>query len=149
MKQKSILLVDDDVEDQEFFTEALGAIENAKLFGIANNGKEVLAILTNTISLPDHIFMDFNMPVMNGIECLTELGKNPKTKDIPVVILSGSIEQAGPARKLGAEFIKKSADIQGLQTQLHRIINLDITVDYVLLDQSVFVKNFRSDITKN
>ncbi|HYJ65811.1 MAG TPA: response regulator [Parafilimonas sp.] len=141
MKPKSVLLVDDDIDDREFFIEALDAIENVNLFGVANNGKEALDLLTNSVSLPDHIFMDFNMPVMNGIECLTEMEKNQKTREIPVVILSGSIEQAGSARKLGAGFIKKSADIQALRTDLHRIINLNITVDYLILDQQVPVKS--------
>ena len=80
MKPKYILLVDDDIDDQEFFIDALGAIENANLFGVANNGKEALALLANSVPLPDHIFMDFNMPVMNGIECLTENRKKPENK---------------------------------------------------------------------
>jgi CheY-like chemotaxis protein len=140
MGSKSIFLVEDDMDDQEFFIEALDAIENTNVYGVAKNGKEALAMLTNSFSLPDYIFMDFNMPLMNGIECLTEIGKNPHTRDIPVVILSGSIEQAGPARKLGAEFIRKSPEIEELRTQLNRIINLNITVNYVISDQPVSVK---------
>ena len=50
--------------------------------------------------------MDYNMPVMNGIECLTEIGKRPHTRHIPVVFLSGSIEQADRARELGADSLK-------------------------------------------
>ena len=137
MKPKSIFLVEDDIDDQEFFIEALLAIENTNLYGIANNGKEALSMLKNSISQPDHIFMDFNMPLMNGIECLTEIGKNPRTKDIPVVILSGSIEQADHAGKLGAGFIKKSADLQQLRTELHRIINSNLTVSYVTVSEPV------------
>ena len=136
MKQKSIFLVEDDTDDQNFFIEALSAIENTNVYGVASNGKEALSMLKNSISLPDHIFMDFNMPVMNGIECLTEIGKGPETRDIPVVILSGSIEQANRARELGAGFIKKSADIQELRTELHRIINLNITGFYAISDQA-------------
>ena len=140
MKQKSIFLVEDDIEDQEFFIEALSAIENTNMYGVANNGKEALAMLKNSIAMPDHIFMDFNMPIMNGIECLKEIGKNPQTRAIPVAILSGSIEQAGPAGKLGAAFIRKSPEIEELRTQLNRIINLNITVNYVISDQPVSVK---------
>ena len=135
MKLKSVLLVDDDIDDQQFFIEALGAIENTNLYGVANNGKEALSMLKNSISPPDHIFMDHNMPVMNGIECLTEIGRGRETRDIPVVILSGSIEQAERARELGAGFIKKSADIQQLRTELHRIINLNATGFYGISDQ--------------
>ena len=145
MKQKSIFLVEDDTDDQNFFIEALSAIENTNVYGVASNGKEALSMLKDSISLPDHIFMDFNMPVMNGIECLIEMGKDPQTRDIPVVILSGSIEQAGPAAKLGAGFIRKSPEIEELRTQLHRIINLNITVNYVISDQTVSVKAGNSE----
>ena len=88
---KNIFLVDDDKEDQEFFIEALNKIENAKLYGIASNGKEALDTLKKTDTLPDFIFMDFNMPLMNGIECLFEITNLARTKDIPVLMLSSAI----------------------------------------------------------
>ena len=79
---KSIFLVEDDKDDQDFFTEALNEIANTKLFAIASNGIEALLRLKHSIILPDIIFMDINMPVMNGIECLVELTQNPLTKYI-------------------------------------------------------------------
>ena len=129
---KNILLVDDDIDDQEFFIEALELLDNVNLYGVANNGKEALGILGNSVSLPDLIFLDVNMPVMNGLECLTEIVKNPRTNTIPVIILSSAFEQAELSRKLGAKgFIKKSSDLKGLRTELHRIITLNITVNYL------------------
>jgi CheY-like chemotaxis protein len=99
---------------------------------VANNGKEALGILGNSVSLPDLIFLDINMPVMNGLECLIEIVKNPRTNTIPVVILSSAFEQAEHSRKLGAKgFIKKSPDLKELRTELHRIITLKITVNYL------------------
>ena len=132
---KNILLVDDDLDDQEFFIEALTEIENAHLFGVANNGIEALKILENPNSLPDYIFLDFNMPVMNGIECLTNIKKLAVTKDIPVVMLSGAFEQAELSRRLGAKgFIKKSSDIHELQKELQRTLNLEIVVNYIITE---------------
>lgn len=129
---KKILLVDDDVDDQEFFIEALTGIENTHLFGIANNGIEALKSLDNVNALPDYIFLDFNMPLMNGVECLMNIRTQTVTKDIPVFMLSSAIEQAELSRTLGAKgFIKKSADIYELHTQLDRIINENIIVNYV------------------
>ena len=135
---KNVLLVDDDIDDQEFFTEALTGIENAHLFGVANNGMEALKILENPDALPDYIFLDFNMPVMNGIEkCLVNIKKLTITKDIPVVMLSGAFEQAELSRKFGAKgFIKKSSDIYGLRTELQRILNLEIVVNYITTEQT-------------
>src|ERR1022692_4204447 len=77
---KSVLLVEDNEHDQLFFIRALSEIENATLYDIANNGKEAHDKLENPVILPDHIFLDLNMPVMDGIECLTEIIKKPQTK---------------------------------------------------------------------
>jgi len=137
MKSKGILLVDDDTDDQEFFIDALSELENVNLHGVANNGREALDMLTNSISLPDLIFMDFNMPLMNGIECLSEIVNIPRIRDIPVIMLSGAFEQAALSLKLGAKgFIKKSFDITELRANLHQIISPDLTVSYVITDQT-------------
>jgi len=134
---KNIFLVDDDKEDQEFFIEALNKIENAKLYGIASNGKKALDTLKKTDTLPDFIFMDFNMPLMNGIECLFEITNLARTKNIPVFMLSSAIEQAEVSRKFGAKgFIKKTSDKAVLITELLRIINFGITVNYIVTDKT-------------
>src|SRR5687767_3422161 len=82
---KSIFLVEDDKDDQFFFTECIEKIENATLYGVASTGREALDKLENSPKLPDMIFMDISMPRMNGIECLTEIIKNPRLKNIPVL----------------------------------------------------------------
>ena len=123
---KSILLVEDDIDDQEFFIEALSNIENVTLYAVANNGKEALDKLKDSEILPDIIFTDINMPVMNGIECLSELIKNPQTMNIPVFILSSSTPHGELACTLGAKaFIKKPGDSKMLRDQLEVMINSD------------------------
>ena len=88
-----ILLVEDDIDDQYFFREALSLLSPALSCQIAENGVEALKLLKE---LPrfDIIFMDINMPKMNGIECLQILRSNDSYKNIPVVILSTSSDQA-------------------------------------------------------
>lgn len=127
MKQhKNIFLVDDDPDDQLSFIEALSQIENATLYDVANNGKEALERLEHSSSLPALIFMDINMPVMNGIECLSEIIKNPQIRNIPVVILTSDTVQAELVCKLGAKaFLKKPGDSKILREQLQQMINLD------------------------
>ena len=97
---KNLFLVDDDTDDQEFFIEALSKLENVTLSGIANNGKEALDKLKHSDVLPDYIFLDYNMPLMNGIECLAELKKLPLTKDIPVFMLSTALNRQNLAKEL-------------------------------------------------
>ena len=121
---KNIFLVEDDLDDQQFFIEALSGVENVNLFGVSGNGAEALSTLKSYGSLPDYIFLDFNMPLMNGIDCLKEIAKNPRTKDIPVIMLSSAFEQAGLAHKCGAKgFIKKTPYISKLKRELNQIIN--------------------------
>lgn len=129
-KSKSILLIEDDKNDQFFFIEALREIKFAKLLDIAENGEEALHKLSNSITLPDLIFSDIHMPIMNGVECLAEIIKNPLTKNIPVVILSSAIEQIEIVRKLGAQaFIKKPNSIDTLRERVEELIHLDFAKD--------------------
>ena len=134
---KSIFLVEDDKEDQEFFTECIDDIENATIYGVANNGREALDKLENSTKLPDMIFMDINMPYINGLECLTAIKKNTRLKDIPVVMLSTDTGQAQLSCILGAKaFIKKPADCKLLHAKVEQMINLDFIVDSKIAHQS-------------
>ena len=129
-RSKTILLVEDNKLYQLLFIQVLKEIKHAILYGIANNGKEALDKLENSAILPDLIFTDINMPVMDGIECLTEIKKNPKIKDIPVVVLSSATPQIELVQKLGAKaFLKKPSDIHSLREQLEQMINLDFADD--------------------
>lgn len=112
MIMKHVLLIEDDADDQEFFANALKQYQNINLLGISKNGKEAINLLKSAATLPDIIFLDYNMPVMNGIECLNEIKNNLRTECIPVFMLSESMEKAEVACKLGAEkFIQKSDSI--------------------------------------
>jgi CheY-like chemotaxis protein len=136
---KNILLVEDDKDDQFFFIEALSQIENAYLYDIANNGKEALHRLTNSIYLPDLIFMDINMPGMNGIECLSEIIKNPKFMNIPVIILTTSTNERALACKIGAKaFIEKPTDSTLLLQKLEQMIHLDFIADNLIASQTFY-----------
>ncbi len=120
---KNTLLVEDDKDDQTFFMQALADIGNTMLCDVVNNGKEALEILKRSITLPSFIFMDVNMPLMNGIECLSELKKNPKTKNIPVVMLTTSKAQTIKAIKLGAKsFIVKPDNFTALCRELEKVL---------------------------
>jgi CheY-like chemotaxis protein len=84
----TILLIEDDQDDCYLFTDAVKRIFPAITIVNANNFLEAMACLT--VSHPDIIFLDLNMPFKNGIESLTELKANSTFKSIPVVIFSNS-----------------------------------------------------------
>jgi len=121
---KFVLLVEDDPDDQEFFKDALSGIGNAVLYGIAGNGAKAIERLESASMLPDLIFMDVNMPLMNGIECIARLKTDPRTQNIPVVMLSTAIWEMEMVRLLGAKaFIKKTGNSLVLREQMQQIIN--------------------------
>jgi len=103
--EKIFLLADDDADDIELFCEALGEIDASIICHCATDGKKVLEILQNeTLKKPQVIFMDINMPGMNGWECLKQLKDSEAFKHIPVLIYSTSNHQreADQALDMGA-----------------------------------------------
>ena len=90
MNLKRILLVEDDTEDQFLFNHALDCIKLGAFCKAVTNGQEALDHLNHTTDY-EIIFLDLNMPVMTGVECLKILKENEKYKNIPVVIITTAL----------------------------------------------------------
>jgi signal transduction histidine kinase/CheY-like chemotaxis protein len=83
---RSILLIDDDLETLQLFTRILSTSpENYRVLQ-STNGEEALSLLHSR--KVDLILLDLYMPRMNGFVFLEEKNKQPKWKDIPVIILT-------------------------------------------------------------
>ncbi|MGN6165342.1 MAG: response regulator [Flavisolibacter sp.] len=90
---KHIVYVDDDEEDRAFFYEILKDIDSNIKLSVFNNGYDLLDFLQNHQKhhqLPCSIICDMQMPLLNGIELLRILKKEPAWQHIPVVIFSTS-----------------------------------------------------------
>lgn len=91
VNQTRFLLVDDDEDDICVFKEVLEDVNPAINLACAGDGKEALKLLKQEQNkLPDVIFLDLNMPLMGGKECLSELKKDPQLKRIPVIMYTTS-----------------------------------------------------------
>ncbi len=127
---KRFLLVDDDLDDTGLFSEALHEIDPAIICYVEHNGKAALDKLHNKeFYTPDIVFIDINMPGMNGWQFLKELKKEPAFQNIPVMMYSTS-SYAGDADRaidLGALcFFTKPSDYNVLKEILKAIAdNLD------------------------
>ncbi|MCW7500433.1 response regulator [Leptospira soteropolitanensis] len=66
------------------------------------NGEEALNALLSGSHDPDMLFLDLNMPVMDGWEFLKAISKHPKYEKLPIYILTSSIDPTDKARS--AEF---------------------------------------------
>lgn len=91
----SVLLVEDNKTDQLLTKKALESVMDLKDLHIVDDGLEALHYLRNEVgkdkvALPDLIFLDLNMPRLDGREVLAELKSDSVLKQIPVVILTTS-----------------------------------------------------------
>jgi CheY-like chemotaxis protein len=88
---KPILLVEDDLVDAMTFKRALGDLEIRNQVIHSLNGEEALEYLRNDDNAqPCFVFLDLNMPRMNGIEFLKIVKADDKLKKIPIVVLTTS-----------------------------------------------------------
>lgn len=89
-QRRQIILVDDDEEDRQIFTSALEDLNLNAEIGQFNNGVDLMAyLLDSSKQLPDLIFLDLNMPLMNGEECLSDIRNEAGLNKIPIIIYSG------------------------------------------------------------
>lgn len=87
--QKKILIVDDEEDIQKMLKVRLG--QEDYIIVTANDGDQ--GVKMAEAELPDLILLDIMMPKMDGYSCLKEIRRLPKTKNIPVVMLSGKEEE--------------------------------------------------------
>jgi CheY-like chemotaxis protein len=129
MKAIRILLVDDDADDQIYFKDALQEVATPVVCEVANNGNEALQQI-EIPPPPDLIFLDLNMPIMNGYECLAALKSETRFRHIPVVIFTTSknAKDIERSKKMGASlYFTKPADFKTLCFKLNEIIKLDFS----------------------
>jgi CheY-like chemotaxis protein len=117
-EQKICFLIDDDADDQEVFAMTLSEIDSSIQCFSAHNGLEALEKLRNpTAFIPNYIFLDLNMPLMDGRQCLIEIKKMPHLHHIPLVIYSTSSDEKVQFElmNLGAsEYMVKPAQVSAL-----------------------------------
>jgi CheY-like chemotaxis protein len=90
--RKTILIADDDPEDQEMLEEAfLKAGANVKSEKV-DNGQEALDYLEKMVNddLPCAIILDYSMPLLTGAQVLTAICKDPRFSAIPKFVWSTS-----------------------------------------------------------
>lgn len=127
MKQsKYILLVDDDEDDQDLFSEALSVVDSSFDLLWADSGASALSHLTqNTPPVPEFIFLDLNMPRLNGFELLSEIKKQEKLSEVPVVVYttSANTEHKRKMSDLGANhYMVKQHSFRQLCQELEQVL---------------------------
>lgn len=122
-KKKKILFAD----DEETLRSLLRIILEKGGYEMLEAGDGKAALEQVKKNRPDLVILDINMPKMNGFDVLEHLKKDPKTRDIPVIMLTtrsgqGDIEEA---MELDADqYIPKPFDSEKLISKIQQIFEI-------------------------
>jgi CheY-like chemotaxis protein len=143
--ERYILLVDDDPDEHLLFEDALKELSGAPRLAYARDGQQLMQFLnTEKTELPAIIFLDLNMPRMNGFECLQEIRKSLKLKRIPVVIFSTTSQTQTIDRvyEQGANYyIRKPNTFAMLKEVIERMLEIDWSLNKDQPSKENFVLN--------
>jgi two-component system response regulator len=121
MEDKTILLVEDNPDDEALTLRALRKANVANAVVVARDGAEALDYLFGTGAhagrdpgdAPQVVLLDLKLPKVDGLEVLRRLRSEPRTRLLPVVILTSSNEERDRIEgyKLGANsYVQKPVD---------------------------------------
>jgi CheY-like chemotaxis protein len=122
-------LIDDDQDDHDIFAMAVKEFNESIHCYFAADAIEALERLNTDDFLPDCIFIDMNMPRMNGIECLERIKSTHRLRPVPVCMYSTSLDpnMLTRSKELGAkDFIVKPASVSVLSKLLGGFIKSNI-----------------------
>lgn len=123
MKHKKILLVEDNPDDEALTLRALKKSNFANNIFVVRDGVEAIEYLFNEGSfagsevrdLPQVVLLDLNLPKLGGLGVLRRIREDPRTRLLPVVILSSSDEDLDRIQSysLGANsYVRKPVDFE-------------------------------------
>ena len=144
-KRLNIFLVDDDPDDRYLFSEAIAEVVESYELQLFCDGSEIIDYLKKKPTdeeLPDIIFMDINMPHINGLAALQLIRNELRMNSLPIAMYSTSSAEANieESLSLGANiYITKPASFDKLKELLHKALNSNIQFSTSTLRMDTFV----------
>jgi two-component system cell cycle response regulator DivK len=120
-RRTKLLVADDSPESREFIRDTL-ASHNFEITE-AVNGKDALSRIPEVD--PDLVFLDIQMPQMDGYAVLREIRGDPRYRKLPVIALTAFAMHGDRDKALAAGFdayISKPVDPQSLRSQVERLL---------------------------
>jgi len=145
-RQIHLLIAEDDEEDREILRDAIMEVAPDRSVRFAKNGQDLMEQLEYMV--PDLIFLDINMPLKTGMECLQEIRQNKNYYNLPVLIYSttASPQFIEMAYHAGANlFIQKPSNYSELKKLLSKVMNLDLDKFHPKPERMRFYFNAISD----
>lgn len=138
-----VFLTDDDEDDRLFFEEAIEEVSVETELTTFNDGKVLMNYLhkPNAI-LPDLLFLDLNMPIKNGMECLEEIKATEKLKDIIIAIYSTSSSEKDIEETFikGANiYINKPSNFKALKKVIDKVLKTNWQYQSSSLNRNTFL----------
>jgi CheY-like chemotaxis protein len=140
-----ILLAEDDEDDRLFFKDAFEEIKIKTHLHMVKDGVELMEYLVkNDITLPHVLFLDLNMPRKGGMDCLKEIKRMDRLKEIAIAIYSTSASEDDIEETFvnGANvYIKKPSDFSALKKILSEVITVNLQYQTSGLNRDNFILN--------
>lgn len=129
LKILNVALADDDEDDRLLFKEAMEEIPIKTKLSLFNHGQELMDHLSlPNIVLPHLIFLDLNMPIKNGMQCLKEIRTNPEFDPVAIAIYSTSSSEKDIENTFvnGANvYINKPNNFKKLKEVIERVLQIN------------------------
>ncbi len=131
MKPIQILLVEDNEGDVLLTMEALKEAKINNEVIVARDGEQAITMLNESVTQPDLILLDINLPRIDGMEVLAYIKNNEQLKSIPVIMLSTSSDERdikGSYQHHANCFISKPVGLQNFMEVIRTIENFWISI---------------------
>ena len=122
------LIAEDDDDDFEIFSTAIGEVSIAIVLSRAENGEVLMKKLNASEVLPEILFLDIQMPCVNGRDCLRQIRSDKKFDALPVIMFSSSSDSQDIEhcfREGSNLYLQKPSSLQELILALERIFTID------------------------
>lgn len=146
METIKVMLVDDKRINLDILSEKLGLLDNIEVLATANNGSQALELMAEMQHKPDIVFMDIEMPIMDGLTAISK-GKIsfPKTHFIVISVFDND-EKIFQALQLGASgYLLKDTKIADLKKAIEDTINFGAAPLNPILAQKIYSLLFNTN----
>jgi CheY-like chemotaxis protein len=121
--KKHFLLIDDDEDELEIFQSALRKMDSRDTCSYVKGCEEAIRLLKNF--RPDYVFIDFNMPLADGLDCIRAIRDIPGMTEVPLFLYSTTIDPKTKqeALEIGAkECFKKPLRVSVLAETIRSVV---------------------------